>query len=53
MLFRDGSGNIIEINKCNFISDSEYYKHIALLLGIHFIPKNSNVKTKILGLVKK
>jgi hypothetical protein len=53
MLFRDITGNIVEINKSNFISDSEYYKAISLTLGIQFIPKTTNIKTKISGLIKK
>lgn len=53
MLFRDTTGNIIEINKSNFVSDSEYYKHIAATVGIQVIPKTTNIKTKILKLLEK
>ena len=56
MLFRDLNGNIIQINKNEFISDSDYYKKIASIYGFVDYPKNDkkeNSKNKILDFIKK
>ena len=56
MLFRDLNGNIIQINKNEFISDSDYYKKIASIYGFVDSPKNDkkeNSKNKILDFIKQ
>jgi hypothetical protein len=53
MLFRNIKTKQIEIiNRSNFLNDSDYYKQISLLYGIHFSPKIINVKEQIIGYVK-
>ena len=56
MLFRDLNGNIIQINKNEFITDSYYYKKIASIYGFDVSPKNDkneNSKNKILDFIKQ
>ena len=56
MLFRDLNGNIIQINKNEFITDSDYYKKIASIYGFDASPKNDkkeNSKNKILDFIKQ
>ena len=56
MLFRDLNGNIIQINKNEFISDSDYYKKIDSIYGFVDSPKNDkkeNSKNKILDFIKQ
>jgi|688.fasta_scaffold455280_3 hypothetical protein len=56
MLFRDLNGNIIQINKNEFITDSDYYKKIGSIYGFDVSPKNDkkeNSKNKILDFIKQ
>jgi hypothetical protein len=53
MLFRDALGNIVELNKHNFVSDIEYYKKLYSIIGVKITPKKYDTKTKILSLIKK
>lgn len=56
MLFRDLNGNIIQINKNEFITDSDYYKKIASIYGFDVSPKidkKENSKNKILDFIKQ
>lgn len=42
MLTRDTNGNIVNIKRADFITDSDYYKQLSLLYGV-----NLNNLTKI------
>lgn len=53
MLFRDALGNIVEVNKHNFISDTEYYKKLYSIIGIKTFSKKYDTKSKILMSIKK
>jgi len=53
MLFRDFNGNLIQINKREFTTDTEYYKKIAHAYGINLNSNKENAKDKILHFVKQ
>ena len=53
MLFRKNSGNIIEINKLDFINDFEYYKEILKCKEKYSIPKEENQIEYMIKLVKQ
>lgn len=53
MLFRDKDGNLIEMNKLDFVNDIEYYRNISKSYGFIFNPKENNTFETILHLSKK
>lgn len=53
MLFRCNNGNLIEINKIDFINDEDYYKSISNCYGYNFNTKQHNTIETILSLSKK
>jgi hypothetical protein len=53
MLFRDYNGNIIQINKNDFLTDNDYYKKIAEIYDINIENKKENSKNKIMDFIKK
>jgi hypothetical protein len=53
MLFMNSNGTLIEINKCDFKDDLEYYKTISAIYDIKYIPKKKNMKQKIIDFILK
>ena len=53
MIFRDQNGNIVEINKKEFVEDGEYYKKIACVYGVNLKYEKPDTKTKILNFIKQ
>jgi len=53
MLFRNKDGNLIEINKLDFINDTEYNRAISECYGFLFNPKQHNILDTIISLSKK
>jgi len=52
MLFRDNNGNIVNINKNDFITDKHYYKAISFIYGINYFAKSNNNINNILTFIK-
>jgi len=58
MLIRDTNGNIINIKRSDFISDTDYYKQLSLFYGVNLTSKidhNLKIRTskdKILDFIK-
>lgn len=53
MIFRDQNGNIVEINKKEFVEDGEYYKKIASVYGVILKDEKPDSKSKILDFIKQ
>lgn len=57
MLFRNKDGQLMEINKKDYINDKDYYKTICDCYGIQFshvhVQNNNNTLNHILCLSKK
>ena len=51
MLFRTFDGELIEINRCDFITDVQYYEHIMKVVYNISFPKKGNVLGDILKLI--
>lgn len=51
MLFRTFDGELIEINRCDFITDVQYYEHIMKVVYNISFPKKGNVLEDILKLI--
>jgi hypothetical protein len=41
MLIRDNNGNIVNIKRSDFITDSDYYKQLSLFYGINLNKLNN------------
>jgi hypothetical protein len=53
MLFRTKEGNIIEINRSSYNTDSEYYKEIMKINGYVFSTKDNISMRRVLDSIKK
>ena len=53
MLFRNKEGELIELLRCEFTSDTDYYKAILTSRGIVNIAKAKSERTKIIGIIKR
>ena len=53
MIFRNKDGNLIEINKLDFINDTEYNRSVSECYGFLFNPKQHNALETIISLSKK
>ena len=53
MLFRNKDGALIELLRCEFTSDTDYYKAILANCGIVNIAKAKSERTKIIGIIKR
>ena len=53
MLFRNKDGALIELLRCEFTSDTDYYKEILASRGIVNIAKEKSERNKIIGIIKR
>ena len=53
MLFRDKDGQLVELMRCKFTSDTDYYKAIIKTRDTPNIAKTSSAKDKIVGIIKR
>jgi len=53
MLFRDVNNNLVEINRKDYYSDTEYYMALLNQKEVKFIPKEIVMKEKIESIIKK
>jgi len=53
MLFRDKKGELIELLRHNFTSDTDYYMAIMATRGIPNIAKTCSERKKIVDIIKK
>jgi len=52
MLIRDVNNNIVEINRKDYYSDTEYYLAFLNQKEVKFIPKEIDMKKKIESIIK-
>ena len=52
MLFKHHSGNLVELNRDDFINDLEYYENILRIKGIKFNTEPKNPDERVLNLLK-
>ena len=53
MLFRNKEGKLVELMKCKFTSDTDYYKAIMDNRGLTNIAKANSERNKIIGIIKR
>ncbi len=53
MLFRDKEGVLIELLRCEFTSDTDYYKAILTSRVIVNIAKATSERNKIIDIIKR
>lgn len=53
MLFRDKEGELVELLRHKFTSDTDYYTAIMSLNGMPNIAKTSSERKKIVGIIKR
>jgi hypothetical protein len=53
MLFRNKEGKLVELMRCTFTSDSNYYKEIMENRGLTNIAKANSERNKIIGIIKR
>lgn len=53
MIIRDKNNNLVEINRADYYSDSEYYRVFLNQKEINFVPKEYNMREKFGLLIKK
>ena len=53
MLFRDKGGQLVELLRCKYTSDTDYYKAIIKTRTTPNIAKTSSVKDKIVDIIKR
>jgi hypothetical protein len=53
MLFRNKEGDLIELMRCKFTSDTDYYKAIMENRGLANIAKANSERNKIIGIIKR
>ena len=53
MLIRDVNNNLVEINRKDYYSDTEYYMALFNQKEVEFIPKEIIMKEKIESIIKK
>ena len=52
MLFQNICGDFIEIKRCNYKNDSEYYKHIIRIHGLTLKSDTSNTNERLITALK-
>jgi hypothetical protein len=53
MLFRNKEGELVELLKCEFTSDTDYYKAIIASRGFTNIAKENSERKKIIDVIKR
>ena len=53
MLFRDKDGQLVELLRCKFTSDTDYYRAIIKTRETPNIAKTSSAKDKIVDIIKR
>lgn len=52
MLFKTRSGNLVELNRDDFINDFEYYANILRIKGVKLNTEPKNPDERVLNLLK-
>ena len=53
MLFRNKEGKLVELMRCKFTSDTDYYKAIMDNRGLTNIAKANSERSKIIDIIKR
>lgn len=53
MLFRNRKGELVELLRCRFTSDTDYYKAIMANHRFINIAKENSERKKIIGIIKR